>query len=944
MAQVYLAEDSKLRRQVAVKVPLHVPGHPQLIQRFLDEARHASSLQHANIVQIYDCGECEDGRPFVVMEYIHGTTLSTALDNGPLPVQRCCEILDGLLAALEAAHEKDLVHRDIKPGNIMLDTHSQVKVLDFGLSKHFHHTPAGPDTRSGEDLTPPGEAVGTPRYMSPDQLRGRNLDARSDLFAAGAVFYECLTGRPAFSGATVRELTVQILESDPPKASRIQPGIGREFDAFLEKAMAKHPEGRFACAAEMRAALGTLRVQAPRRPWRRWIAGITNSPRRAAIAAAVAVLLPLLAWIWFTSRGHRPPPEAERFYLQGVDAIRDATPHSAVLALERALAADTVYPAARLRLAEARADLDYLERAQADLLRALGAGHSELSRLDQHFAEALRLRLSRDFAGAVRIHRRIVDAAGAQEKPRVLTDLARALDRNEQPAEALAQYREASRLDPAYPAAYLGIASLLVRRQELAAAESALDKADSLYRALSNSEGVGEVLYRRANLAVTARDTSKAREHAQSALDRARSTGSLYQEISSLLLLSDISHRAGQTDLAERQALGAIDLARRNAMATLVARGLVSLGNAWLVRGDYTKARSVLLEAREHARNHDQQESAAKATLALASVANQLGQPAEVLSLAGEAEQFYRRGGYRLQLSNALLLRSRALRNLGEFDASLQTAGQQLQLANELGNDSLAALAQETRAGSFYSMERYWEALGAARAALALNRKLNHRVGIGYTLLWTANSLSQLGDFQNALEAIAEIESIAGMDSSGMVGLRRQALLARAELELRRNKPAAALALLHRANALSPESPSNTHLLLLARIHTAAGSLTEARRSLDPLLADPGNPVAQTQILQARLADALSLLRVHRFSDAHAAAAALLPAFEQHGQLDSAWRSALLLAASAKSMQNLPAAAAAESRAAALLSRLTADWPPNVKRSFIDRPDLVSFP
>lgn len=950
MAEVFLAEDIKLGRKVAVKIPLYVPGHPLLIQRFLDEARNASSLQHPNVVQIHDCGECEDGRPFVVMEFVKGAPLSDLIDKGPLPPFRACEILDGLLRGLQAAHEQDLVHRDIKPGNIMIDDSGEVKVLDFGLSKHIAHASpnAAPDsveTISGHDYTPPGEAVGTPRYMSPDQIRGQALDERSDLFAAGVVFYECLTGRPAFEGATARELMVRILESTPPSPSTVRPGMGKEFDAFLAKALAKNPEDRFRNAKEMRRALSELRTTGVSQIWHRLWNQVRSSPLRAAASAAAATLIVLLVWIWITGSNYRPPPEAERFYQEGVTAIRDGTPYRAALALERALSADPSFVAARLRLAEARADLDYVERAQSELLRALGGDQSQLNELDKLFSEALRMRLSRDFPGAAILHRKIVEAATQKEKPRALVDLARAQERNEQPVEALQQYREAARLDPSYAAAHLGIATLLVRQQKLPEAEQELEKADALYQALSSAEGVAEVLYRRASLAVTARNAAKARENAEKALQQARSIGSLYQEISAMLLLSDLSHRAGNTAAAEKEALEAIELARHNSMATLVARGLVSLGNAWLVRGDYSKAREILQQARDHARTHDQPEAAAKATLALASVANQLSKPQEVLQLAAEAEKFYQRGGYRLQLSNVLLLRSRALRDLGDYEAALQTASQQRKLASDLGNDSLAALAEETRASSFYAMERFYEGLNASLHALELNRKLAHRVGIGYTLLRVSYGHSQLGRFQEAHAAINEAESIAGSREAGMAALLNRILIARAELALRQDKPSESIVFTREAIEIQRSNPQRSVELQLLLAHglVFSGEFRKAIAALDeaaPLIAQSQDTFLAPRALLLR---ALAYRKSAQLPAARSAATSALASFDRQGQLDSAWRSALIASAIHREL-NLPDAENSSVRVASdLLTRLTSTWPPEMKKSFLDRPDRVRY-
>jgi serine/threonine protein kinase len=263
MGVVYEAEDSKLGRRVALKF-LHEDDRrdPQALERFLREARAASALNHPGICTIHAIEE-HDGRTFIAMELLEGQTLDKIIPLGSLPIPRTIDIGIQLADALDAAHKKGIIHRDVKPSNIFVTERSAIKILDFGLAKLLpeHHNFEGETTLSGSQtllLTSPGTAVGTISYMSPEQARGEELDPRSDLFSLGGVLYQLTTGKVPFPGATSAVVFDNILHCAPVAPVSLNPDAPAELERILNKALEKDRDIRYQVAAELRADLRRL--------------------------------------------------------------------------------------------------------------------------------------------------------------------------------------------------------------------------------------------------------------------------------------------------------------------------------------------------------------------------------------------------------------------------------------------------------------------------------------------------------------------------------------------------------------------------------------------------------------------------------------------------------------------------------------------------------------
>jgi serine/threonine-protein kinase len=256
MGEVYRARDTRLERIVAVKIlPTRLAEQAELRERFDREARTIASLNHPHICALYDVGH-QDGTDFLVMEYIEGETLATRLEKGPLPLEPLLKYGVQIADALDKAHRRGVVHRDLKPGNIML-TAAGVKLLDFGLAKAMNVSPASELTLSptspaaSHPVTAAGTVVGTFQYMSPEQVEGKEVDARSDIFSFGAVLYEMVTGRRAFQGKSQLSVASAVLEKDPEAISALQPLTPPMLERAVKRCLEKDPEERWQTARDL---------------------------------------------------------------------------------------------------------------------------------------------------------------------------------------------------------------------------------------------------------------------------------------------------------------------------------------------------------------------------------------------------------------------------------------------------------------------------------------------------------------------------------------------------------------------------------------------------------------------------------------------------------------------------------------------------------------------
>lgn len=969
MGVVYLAEDITLERQVALKF-LTSTG-PEYRARFLREARAVSVLSHPNIATVFDYGETPEGQPYIVMELVKGEPLSEKLGSGSLPLAEAVRIVSLIAEALGEAHHRGIVHRDVKPSNVIITDRDQVKVVDFGLVKQIFEESGEGDNRAMQTgtRTRSDVIVGTPLYLSPEQAMGKAVDRRSDLFALGAVLYECITGQSAFAGGSVIEIGAQVIHVTPLAPSKLNEHVPPELDRITMKALEKNIDARYQSAEELledlRSLVPSLKTDGVRRRVR---STKSLAPQRTHSASALTTLAetfrePRLSWgtvlivfvivvsamvavaIWRRPAPYKPGPVTLDWYNKGTEYLRNGAFLQASKALEQAVAADPKFAMAHARLAEAFFELDYADGAtnEALIARRLVPNQSQLPEVDALYLEAVTATATRDFPGAIKAYQEI--ARLSPEDPQVYVDLGRAYEKNDQFRPAIESYVTATSRAPQNPTPFLRVGVLYGDQVDLATAMESFTRAQELFDALGNYEGQAEVAFQQGALLDKQGKPAQARPHLERALELAKTTGSQYQEVKTMLALGNVS--VDENKFAEGRYLvrQAIEKAQSEHIDRYVKRGFVDLGNSFLGSADYPEAEEYYRQSLELAKNQKDGRNAARALLALGNVLIRESKIAEAISYLEEARPFYEQAGYRKEAMQRFVLLARAKYKTGDYDAALKAHEEQLKVAEQLGDASQTLLAHGDIGDTLSGQGRYPEALKHYEETYVIAKSLPSEKNIALSLTNRANASWSLGHYDEARGYLAEAVKIAEKPeaSKNVVAWFH---LAGARIALSERNWPEAEAKAQQAVAVGGSEFKDVaieaaHIRGLARVFS--GRIRDGRVDCEQAVRTARETAEPALLANSLLALSHAYLQSGDSAGALKASLESQEMFSRLGALDREWVAWLIAARASQSAGQTQESTEYAIRAENLLRGLQQKWGAENYNSYLNRPDIQFY-
>ncbi len=967
MGMVYAAEDMHLGRKVAIKFLHTTSSDHHYRARFLREARAISSLSHPHIATVYDYGETDDGQPFLVMELIDGETLGELLEASALSLWEAVEIIEYVADALDEAHHRGIVHRDIKPSNVIVTDRGQVKVLDFGLAKRMIEESHDQTDQNAKTLlatrTREGIVVGTPLYLSPEQATGGTVDGRSDLFALGALLYECITGKPAFSGSSVIEIGAQVLHINPPPPSTVNPHVPDELDRITLKALSKKTIDRYQTAAEMRDDLAAVRAslssggekvrrvkQARKGSMRKSaLTTISVSLRQPRISVFTLVLgvIALGAVIggllyMYRPKRHVPPRQAQDYYDIGITALREGAYYQASKALEKAVSIDDEFALAHARLAEAYYELDYGEKSKEELLRAnaLVPDRSVLDEVEGRYLDAINASVVNKNADAVSLYKEIVELT--PDQPQGYVDLGRAYEKSEDVDKANDSYLAATKNGPNYAPGFLRAAIVSIRKQNFAAAVSPLDKADWLYDGLGNIEGRTEVLYWRGVMQTDEGKLPAARASLQRARELAESTGNDSQKIKVLLQLSRLSYNEGSAAKAQEYANYALTFAEQRGLSNLAILALLDLGNAFNVAGDYEKGEDQFRRALGLAQLNRARRSEAFAKFNLGGNLMQRLRDDEGLPLVEEAMTFFKQGNYQRKIIQSLTYVGRAHRRKGEFETALRAFKERLELAEASGVSSEIAYSHAEIATALSKQERFPEALKSYDKSYEISQGSSSQQNFVFNRMNRAYVLGQLGRYSDAQGSLADAFARANQPGDSYKQVLAEIPMIRAHLMLsERRFPEAekeSLLAIEKAGTGYPDVAIGAKIVL-GLTQAYSGAAKEGKRTCEDALQKAEQSPDRALVVDAMLALSEALYLGGDYAGALSRALEAQRKLALSGEQESDWRAWLIAGQATLRLNDKGAAHERLSQAQSSLKKLEQQWGADFP-TYQSRPDI----
>jgi tetratricopeptide (TPR) repeat protein/tRNA A-37 threonylcarbamoyl transferase component Bud32 len=786
LGEVYLARDRILKRDVAVKfVSADRIADADARRALLQEARAAAAIDHPNVCAVYEAGETGDGRGFIVMQYVPGATLASLLERGPLPVHEALVLCSEIADALAAAHRCGVIHRDLKPGNIMVTPSGRPKLLDFGIAKLMESSSAAADVTTS---TEPAHVAfaGTLGYMSPEQIERRPIDARSDLFALGLVLYECLTGQRAFRGSTPLATIGTILHSQPPDPSSLRPVLTDAHNALCRQLLAKEPADRFQSGEELVAAIraiqtGTTRPQTDTSRQRHLFSG-SRGLRIAAVVLGVLALTGATAgtWRWMHPVLPAVPENADSWYRKGIEAIRQGAYQTGRKELMQAVTLFPGHVLAYSRLAEVAAELDDVQAAKEHLVQvsSLVDNESRLPERERLRLTAVRALVLRDLSTAIQAYRRLTSLDGRDAGGYL--DLGRAEEAAGLRNDARVSYETALRLDAQYAAAYLRLGRVEGLEAHRKQALAAFAEAERLYAASSDTEGLAEVHLQRGIARYALNDLAGARADLERALQLATNTQLEYPQLRARLALSNVTASSGRYSDAKTLAVEAVADAEREGLEATAAGGLIDLAATLLLAGQKPGAEESVRRALEIAEKRGAPYTVARAKVELAEIQARSDRPIDAIATVADVLPFLQANSFRRQELTARSIQARAYQNVGDLERARTMSQEVLAMSDALHEEDQAATALATLAGVNTMLGRYPEAQQYRIRAEETHRRQGDQSALPYDLANHAELLIRMGHSADADRLLDELEAGIAVGTESYVGRKRRGTFLRA--------------------------------------------------------------------------------------------------------------------------------------------------------------------
>jgi serine/threonine protein kinase/Tfp pilus assembly protein PilF len=969
MGAVYLAEDLHLARRVAIKFLTSTDHHYRA--RFIREARAVSALSHPNIAMVHDYGETASGQPFIVMEYVKGKSLSDLLDEG-LTLKRSVEIISAIAEALGEAHQQGIVHRDIKPSNVLVNQRGQVKVLDFGLVKHLFDPPSSDVDLDAKTIystqTRSDVIVGTPLYLSPEQATGKEIDGRSDLFALGALLYECIAGQSAFSGGSVLEIGAQIIHVTPPPPSRINPAVTPALDRVTLKALEKKVDARYQTAAEF---LKDLQVAAiglsgngvpvsskPIKPTEGFkratnaLGTLTMQLRRQrfSIASVVPAFIVAGIVIWavyyFWPRSYyQPSAAAVHWYDQGTDNLRNGAFYQASKALTQAIEIDGNYALARARLAQAWTELDYTDRAKDELLNvAKLRERSPLSPLDSLYLDAILASTTRQFGDSINAYTEIIKLLPNDGS--VYVELGNAYENDGNPDKALENYLKAIELNKhQYATGYLRAGNIYNRKQQTDKATEMYAEAERLYSAASNEEGTIEVLRQRGILLRDKGKFDEAKNQFQQSLDASRAIGNEAQQITALIDLSYLHSQRGMFAEAENYATQAVNFAQQRQLENLAAGGLLELGNSFSSQGNDAKAEFYFNQAIQFARANKGRLREARGLSNLGGLYIKTSRVDEGVKMVQQALEFFQQANYPRSVGICLTQLTRGYRRQADFNSAEQALNQKLEIAKRTNNPQAIADVDFEFGLLRLDQENYPAALAKYDDALKAYESAKDPFRIAFTNTNRARLLARLGRFDEAKRQLDELFKTAAEQKGAYLQLLPELQLIKTELSFSEGNLGPATV---SADEAVKTAPARSDVLIesksfLALMKSASGGTREAKQlcaeAMDVSSTSGNSGLYSVALLRC----AEAALKANESQSAVTLATQAQERLARSGQLESEWRAWAVASRATEQLGDKAKAEEMARNATTVRSKLEQLWGPDSFKQYSARPDIQVY-